>query len=47
MTEEGKQLARVCLIEYASGIVIYDQLVKPGKPVVDYLTRYVPYPFRL
>lgn len=40
MTEEGKQLARVCLIEYASGIVIYDQLVKPGKPVVDYLTRY-------
>ncbi|KAL1938459.1 hypothetical protein VTO73DRAFT_11699 [Trametes versicolor] len=40
MTEEGKQLARVCLIEYASGIVIYDQLVKPGKPVVDYLTRW-------
>lgn len=39
MTEEGKQLARVCLIDYASGIVVYDQLVKPGKPVVDYLTR--------
>ncbi|KAJ8502161.1 hypothetical protein ONZ51_g150 [Trametes cubensis] len=40
MTEEGKQLARVCLIDYASGIVVYDQLVKPGKPVVDYLTRW-------
>ncbi|KAI0669119.1 hypothetical protein C8Q78DRAFT_1146802 [Trametes maxima] len=40
MTEEGKQLARVCLIDYKSGIVLYDQLVKPGKPVVDYLTRW-------
>ena len=30
----------MCLIDYASGIVIYDQLVKPGKPVVDYLTRW-------
>ncbi|KAI8992741.1 hypothetical protein BD414DRAFT_521323 [Trametes punicea] len=40
MTDEGKQLARVCLIDYASGIVVYDQLVKPGKPVVDYLTRW-------
>ncbi|KAI0632619.1 hypothetical protein C8Q77DRAFT_1118626 [Trametes polyzona] len=40
MTEEGKQLARVCLIDYKSGIVVYDQLVKPGKPVVDYLTRW-------
>ncbi|KAI0742256.1 hypothetical protein C8Q80DRAFT_1109102 [Daedaleopsis nitida] len=36
----GKQLARVCLIDYASGIVIYDQLVKPSRPVVDYLTRW-------
>ncbi|OSC98373.1 hypothetical protein PYCCODRAFT_1375441 [Trametes coccinea BRFM310] len=40
MTEQGKQLARVCLIDYASGIVVYDQLVKPDKPVVDYLTRW-------
>ncbi|KAI0691614.1 hypothetical protein C8Q76DRAFT_255245 [Earliella scabrosa] len=40
LTEDGKQLARVCLIDYASGIVVYDQLVKPGKPVVDYLTRW-------
>ncbi|KAH9856073.1 hypothetical protein C2E23DRAFT_809916 [Lenzites betulinus] len=40
MTDDSKQLARVCLIDYTSGIVIYDQLVKPEKPVVDYLTRW-------
>lgn len=40
LTEDGKQLARVCIIDYASGIVVYDKLVKPGKPIVDYLTRY-------
>ncbi len=40
MTDAGKQLARVCLIDYASGIVVYDQLVKPNQPVTDYLTRW-------
>lgn len=29
------------MIDYASGIVVYDQLVKPLKPIQDYLTRYV------
>lgn len=38
-TEDGKELARVCLIDYASGIVVYDKLVNPQKPVIDYLTR--------
>lgn len=41
MTEDGKELTRVCMIDYASGIVVYDQLVKPLKPIQDYLTRYV------
>ena len=40
MTEDGKELARVCIIDYESGIVVYDQLVKPPKPVLDYLTRF-------
>ncbi|EKM52741.1 uncharacterized protein PHACADRAFT_261348 [Phanerochaete carnosa HHB-10118-sp] len=39
-TEDGKELARVCIIDYASGVVIYDKLVKPQKPVTDYLTRW-------
>ncbi|KIM78839.1 hypothetical protein PILCRDRAFT_823946 [Piloderma croceum F 1598] len=40
LTEDGKELTRVCIIDYTSGIVIYDQLVKPSKPIIDYLTRW-------
>lgn len=40
LTEDGKQLARVCMIDYESGIVVYDKLVKPTKPITDYLTRW-------
>ncbi|KAI0920161.1 hypothetical protein AcW1_001979 [Taiwanofungus camphoratus] len=40
MTEDGKELTRVCMIDYTSGIVIYDHLVKPLKPIHDYLTRW-------
>lgn len=39
-TEDGKSLARICLINYISGKVVYDQLVKPEKPITDYLTRW-------
>ena len=39
LTEDGKELTRVCIIDYESGIVVYDTLVKPPKPVVDYLTK--------
>jgi RNA exonuclease 1 len=39
LTEDGKELTRVCLIDFNSGIVVYDQLVKPSKPILDYLTR--------
>ncbi|KIJ60064.1 hypothetical protein HYDPIDRAFT_99502 [Hydnomerulius pinastri MD-312] len=40
LTEDGKELTRVCMIDYASGIVVYDKLVKPPKPVIDYLTKW-------
>lgn len=40
MTEDGKELARVCVVDFNTGLVMYDQLVKPSKPITDYLTRY-------
>ncbi|KAF7376664.1 Ribonuclease H [Mycena sanguinolenta] len=40
LTEDGKELTRVCLIDFHSGNVVYDQLVKPSKPILDYLTRW-------
>jgi len=27
------------MIELETGIVVYDKLVKPPKPVIDYMTR--------
>ncbi|XP_006457267.1 hypothetical protein AGABI2DRAFT_79294, partial [Agaricus bisporus var. bisporus H97] len=40
MTEDGKELARVCVVDFNTGLVVYDQLVKPSKPITDYLTRW-------
>ncbi|KAJ6507395.1 ribonuclease H [Mycena vitilis] len=40
LTEDGKELTRICLIDFNSGVVVYDQLVKPLKPILDYLTRW-------
>ncbi|KAE9400271.1 hypothetical protein BT96DRAFT_1018956 [Gymnopus androsaceus JB14] len=40
MTEDGKELTRVCMIDYDTQGVVYDRLVKPSKPVIDYLTRW-------
>jgi len=40
LTEDGKDLTRVCIIDFYTGIVVYDQLVKPAKPILDYLTRW-------
>ncbi|KAI0319403.1 hypothetical protein OF83DRAFT_1055004 [Amylostereum chailletii] len=40
LTEDGRELTRICFIDYHSKKVLYDQLVKPDKPIVDYLTRF-------
>ena|SRR6266478_5746410 len=40
LTEDGKELTHVCIVDYNTGQVVYDRLVRPAKPVVDYLTRY-------
>ncbi|KAG6829486.1 hypothetical protein H0H92_004368 [Tricholoma furcatifolium] len=40
LTEDGKELTRVSIIDYHTDKVVYDQLVKPTKPIVDYLTRW-------
>lgn len=34
----------MCIIEYYTEKVVYDQLVKPSMPVTDYLTRYAVHP---
>ncbi|TDL16847.1 hypothetical protein BD410DRAFT_901803 [Rickenella mellea] len=39
-TENGKELARVCMIDFDTDLVVLDQLVKPSAPIVDYLTRW-------
>lgn len=40
LTEEGKELTRVCVINYWTGKVEFDHLVKPPRPVLDYLTQW-------
>ena len=39
LTEDGEELPHVCFMECESGIIVYDRLVKPPKPVINYLTR--------
>jgi RNA exonuclease 1 len=39
MTEDGKELTRVCVIDAYTEKVVLDELVKPIKPITDYLTR--------
>ena len=41
VTEDGQELARVSIIDYNSGVNIYDKFVKPAKPVIDYRTQSV------
>lgn len=38
-TQVGKELTRITVIKY-DGTVVFDSLVKPDRPVVNYLTRY-------
>ena len=40
LTEDGSELARVSVVNQ-KGEPVYDSLVKPKKPILDYLTRYV------
>ncbi|KAL1743792.1 hypothetical protein HDZ31DRAFT_40140 [Schizophyllum fasciatum] len=40
LTEDGQELARVCIIDFASDEVLYDRLVRPAKPILDYLTKW-------
>ena len=39
MIANGKALTRVCVIDFDTGKVAYDQLVKPPSQITDYLTR--------
>ncbi|GAA6010894.1 hypothetical protein JCM11491_004588 [Sporobolomyces phaffii] len=39
LTEDGSELARLSLVDQ-QGKSVYDKLVKPGKPITDYLTRF-------
>jgi len=40
LTEDGPELTRVCVIDCDTEKVILDELVKPLKPIIDYLTRF-------
>lgn len=40
MTDQGSELARVTLIDYATSEKVLDELVKPAGNVVDYLSKY-------
>ncbi|KAL1750700.1 hypothetical protein FB107DRAFT_223404 [Schizophyllum commune] len=40
LTEDGQELARVCMIDFTTDKVMYDRLVKPAKPILDYLTKW-------
>lgn len=39
LTEDGSELARLSLVNQR-GEKVYDKLVKPKKPIIDYLTRF-------
>ncbi|GAA5924990.1 RNA exonuclease [Sporobolomyces koalae] len=39
LTEDGSELARLSLVDQ-KGVRVYDKLVKPKKPITDYLTRF-------
>ncbi|KAF8590757.1 ribonuclease H-like protein [Ramaria rubella] len=40
LTEDGKELTRVSVIDADTEKVVLDELVKPIKPITDYLTRF-------
>ena len=40
ITTVGKELTHICIIDYATSEKLYDELVLPSAPIVDYLTRF-------
>ncbi|KAF8526629.1 hypothetical protein BU17DRAFT_74141 [Hysterangium stoloniferum] len=40
LTEDGPELTRVCIIDSDTEKVVLDELVKPLKPIINYLTRF-------
>lgn len=40
MSARGRELTRISLVDQSLEIV-YDSLVKPECPIIDYLTRYI------
>ncbi|KAL7424365.1 hypothetical protein Q5752_000047 [Cryptotrichosporon argae] len=40
LSEDGQELARVSVVNLDSDKVVFDELVAPPKPVIDYLTQY-------
>ncbi|KAK4689800.1 RNA exonuclease, partial [Tremellales sp. Uapishka_1] len=40
LSEDGQELARVSVVDYSSGAVIFDKYVKPPKPITNYLTQW-------
>ena len=43
-TEAGMEITRVTLVDF-QGNTLYDQLVKPPNPILDYLTTYSSFPY--
>ena len=41
LTAEGQVLARVSVIDFQSGLNVYDELVRPPREVTDYRTQWV------
>jgi RNA exonuclease 1 len=39
LTDNGRELARIAVVDYWTDEIVYDELVKPRGEVLDYLTE--------